>query len=119
MSIVHLLEADHPANFACAQAGCRECLEQLMGQHERLRDAGQVEGWRAAMRMPDGLSALVSAWEASELEQALREGLNGLPERRRQVIVLAYGLEGERPHSLAEIGRLWGVSRERVREVRN
>jgi len=176
MSIVQPLAADHPASFTCAQAGCRECLEQLMGQHDRLvfavlkkqwggqaeyadllqagriglwqailhfdpqrgtrfstyawiairnhiwqtvRDAWQVAGWQAALRSPDGLSGVVSAWEASELQQGLREGLNGLPERRRQVIRLAYGLEGQPPHRLAEIGRLWGISRERVRQLRN
>ena len=176
MSIVRLLDPEHPASFTCAQAGCRACLELLMRQHDRLvfavlkrqwsgqaeytdrlqagriglwqailrfdaqrgicfstyawiairnhiwravRNAWQVAAWQVARRTPDELSALVSAWEASELQQGLREGLNGLPERRRQVIVLAYGLEGERPHSLAEIGRLWGISRERVRQLRN
>src|SRR3990170_5835863 len=84
-----------------------------------VRDAWQVAAWQVARRTPDELSALVSAWEASELQQGLREGLNGLPERRRQVIVLAYGLEGESPHSLAEMGRMWGISRERVRQLRN
>jgi RNA polymerase sigma factor (sigma-70 family) len=176
MCIVHVLELDHPASFACAQAGCRECLERLMSEHEGLVYAvlrkqlgGQAEyadlvqagriglwqailhfdeqrgfqfstyGWNAirnsiwqaveaawweegglaSRRAADGLSAVVSAWEAAELEQALEEGLNCLPERRRQVIVLAYGLKGEKPHSLAEIGRKWGISGERARQLRN
>jgi RNA polymerase sporulation-specific sigma factor len=176
MSIVNQLEADHPANFTCAQAGCRECLEQLMVQHGRLVYAvvkrqygGQVEynellqagriglwqailhfepergnrfstyawvairnqvwrevgevwrraGWQEVCPAPDELSTFLSRWETRELAPALREGLHRLPERRRQVIVLAYGLEGTKPHSLAEIGRLWGISRERVRQLRN
>jgi len=82
-------------------------------------EAWQVEGWLAAMRTLDGLSASVLVWEAAELQQALREGLSCLPEKRRRVILLAYGLEGEKPHSLAAIGRMWGVSRERVRQLRN
>ena len=26
----------HPADFGCAQAGCRECVERLLRQHARL-----------------------------------------------------------------------------------
>jgi RNA polymerase sigma factor (sigma-70 family) len=36
MCIVHSLDPDDPAIFACAQAGCRECLNTLLAWHERL-----------------------------------------------------------------------------------
>ena len=36
MSIVQPREAGHPADFVCAQAGCRECIERLLVQHARL-----------------------------------------------------------------------------------
>lgn len=81
--------------------------------------AGQVEGWQAVLRLPDGFTALLCAWEADQLRLGIQESLGYLPERRRRVIELAYGLAGEQPHSLAEIGRKWGISRERVRQLRN
>ena len=40
-----------------------------------------------------------------------------LPERLRQVIELACGWGGQAPLSLAAIGRQWGVTRERVRQL--
>lgn len=36
MYIVQLREAGHPADFVCAQAGCRECVEGLLAQHAGL-----------------------------------------------------------------------------------
>ena len=47
------------------------------------------------------------------------ELLAHLPERSYHIIVAAYGLDGQPPLSLAAIGRLYGLSRERVRQIRN
>ncbi|GAB4583582.1 sigma-70 family RNA polymerase sigma factor [Nocardia sp. IFM 10818] len=43
--------------------------------------------------------------------------LSGLPEREGQVITLRYGLDGADPRTLEEVGRLFGVSRERIRQL--
>ncbi len=43
--------------------------------------------------------------------------LERLDERERRVLELRYGLEGEHQHGLAEVGRVLGVSRERVRQL--
>jgi RNA polymerase primary sigma factor len=49
--------------------------------------------------------------------EALTEALAILGERERAVIVLRYGLYASEPKTLAEIGRLLGISRERVRQL--
>jgi RNA polymerase primary sigma factor len=49
--------------------------------------------------------------------EALTEALAGLDEREQTVIVLRFGLHGLEPKTLAEIGRRFGVSRERVRQL--
>jgi RNA polymerase primary sigma factor len=49
--------------------------------------------------------------------EALAEALASLGDRERAVIVLRYGLDASEPKTLAEIGRLLGVSRERVRQL--
>ena len=54
-----------------------------------------------------------------QIRQAVLEVVRKLPRRLRQVIRLAYGLDGQGRYSLAEIGRGWGLSRERVRQLRN
>jgi RNA polymerase primary sigma factor len=51
-------------------------------------------------------------------ESALHRAILQLPEREQQVIRLRYGLDEEmEPHSLEEIGRRMGITRERVRQI--
>ena len=47
----------------------------------------------------------------------LRGALDDLDERERDVLQLRYGLNGIKTSSLDEIGRKWGVTRERVRQI--
>ena len=49
----------------------------------------------------------------------LRRALAALPEREREVIELRFGLTGERPHTLEEVGRAFNVTRERIRQIEN
>jgi RNA polymerase primary sigma factor len=52
-------------------------------------------------------------------EEALREALENLSYRERRVLELRYGLGGEHPRSLDEVGRTFNVGRERIRQVEN
>ena len=45
--------------------------------------------------------------------------LGALPERERQVIELRFGLLGGPPRTLEEVGRAFGVTRERIRQIEN
>ncbi|MFJ9208559.1 RNA polymerase sigma factor [Streptomyces sp. NPDC102264] len=51
------------------------------------------------------------------LRQHLDAVLSTLGERERKVIQLRYGLADGRPRTLEEIGRLFGVTRERIRQI--
>jgi RNA polymerase primary sigma factor len=53
----------------------------------------------------------------ADQRELLRELLGGLEERETAVLRLRYGLEGEGPLTLHEIGARLGVSRERVRQI--
>ena len=59
--------------------------------------------------------------EASEhlQKEGVRKALSVLPERERQVIELRYGLTGMEPLTLEEVGRAFGVTRERIRQIEN
>jgi RNA polymerase primary sigma factor len=59
-----------------------------------------------------------SATENLQREDVQR-ALDALPERERQVIELRYGLRGHEPLTLEEVGRAFGVTRERVRQIEN
>ena len=51
------------------------------------------------------------------LRQHLAAVLDTLGQREREVVQLRYGLADGRPRTLEEIGRLFGVTRERVRQI--
>jgi RNA polymerase primary sigma factor len=55
--------------------------------------------------------------EVSLTETTLHQALEEIPERERNVLELRYGLRGEEPQSLEEIGRRLGLTRERVRQI--
>lgn len=51
------------------------------------------------------------------LRQHLDAVLSTLGERERKVVQLRYGLADGRPRTLEEIGRIFGVTRERIRQI--
>ena len=52
-------------------------------------------------------------------KEALREALENLSYRERRVLELRYGLGGEHPRTLNEVGRTFNVTRERIRQIEN
>jgi len=57
-------------------------------------------------------------------EQALRRDtlkdvLGSLSEREQRILELRYGLDGEQPRTLDEVGRAFNVTRERIRQIEN
>jgi RNA polymerase primary sigma factor len=57
------------------------------------------------------------AAETSLRREALRGILSKLSERERQVLELRYGLDGQQPRTLDEVGRTFNVTRERIRQI--
>ena len=51
------------------------------------------------------------------LKGAISETLDGLDKREREIVEMRFGLEGQDPKTLDEIGSHFGVSRERIRQV--
>jgi len=45
--------------------------------------------------------------------------LDALPTRERKVIEMHFGLNGDQPRTLEEVGRAFGVTRERIRQIEN
>jgi RNA polymerase primary sigma factor len=57
--------------------------------------------------------------EGRLLSEAISEALETLEPRDAKVLRLYFGLEGEREHTLEEIGNMLGVTRERIRQLRD
>ncbi len=51
------------------------------------------------------------------LQEQLEEVLNSLSEREREVIKLRFGLVDGHPRTLEEVGKAFGVTRERIRQI--
>ena len=68
-----------------------------------------------ADEMPDTEEEAMNRFLTDEIESAL----NTLPPRDAKVLRLYFGLEGGREHTLEEIGSMLGVTRERVRQLRD
>ena len=49
----------------------------------------------------------------------VRKALDALPQREREVIEMRYGLKGHEARTLEEVGRAFGVTRERIRQIEN
>jgi RNA polymerase primary sigma factor len=54
---------------------------------------------------------------AEALHEALQTAVAHLPDRERTVLELRYGIDGDEPKTLAEIGRRLHLSRERIRQI--
>lgn len=47
----------------------------------------------------------------------LYQVLNNLTEREKEILLLRFGLENIRPHTLEEVGKIFNVTRERIRQI--
>ncbi len=52
------------------------------------------------------------------LTEAIEESLSSLKEREAKILRLYFGLDGEEPMTLEQIGSLLGITRERVRQIK-
>jgi RNA polymerase primary sigma factor len=59
------------------------------------------------------------AAETTMRKETLRRILGALAPRERRVLELRYGLDGQHPRTLDEVGRTFNVTRERVRQIEN
>ena len=68
-------------------------------------------------------SSIVESAEKAHLQSkkdtALRATVSRLPDRLRAVLVWVYGLDGQPPRTMAALGRQWGLTRERIHQLRN
>jgi RNA polymerase primary sigma factor len=86
----------------------------------------EVESIKRSAQAPVSLEKPVGDEEesyerAAEIltKEALREALENLSYRERRVLELRYGLGGEHPRTLDEVGRTFNVTRERIRQIEN
>lgn len=84
-------------------------LEMPVGDEEESRLENFIEDDRNPT--PEGES--VNQYYKEQLEKILQK----LTPREREILKYRMGLEGEYPHTLEEVGTIFGVTRERIRQV--
>ncbi|MBJ7455705.1 MAG: sigma-70 family RNA polymerase sigma factor [Thermoleophilia bacterium] len=111
-----------------------EIAEELRMSVEEVRDILRMAQTPVSLEKPigeEGDSELGDFVEdesaASPFDEAsvnlrhtdILRALDALPDRERKVIELRFGLQGEQPRTLEEVGRAFGVTRERIRQIEN
>jgi RNA polymerase primary sigma factor len=77
-------------------------------------DRAMIERF-AVDELPSTEDAILDQFRTTELDRALLT----LPSRDAKILRLYFGLEADREHTLDEIGKMLGVTRERVRQLRD
>ena len=136
---VHIIESNKELRRASARAARRlsraPTVEEIAGQmqvrSEKVQQLLQMPRHPVSLETPIGtedsyLADFIKdektespAKEAAqnELLDRIDEVLSGLSEREAQVIRLRFGIEDGYAHTLDQIGRTFGVSRERIRQI--
>jgi len=86
-------------------------LEKPVGDEEE----AELGDFVADESVEEPFEAAIEHLQREDIQRAL----DALPERERQVIELRYGLRGHEPLTLEEVGRAFGVTRERIRQIEN
>ena len=123
-------------------------LVQRLGREPEASEIAEDLGWttrevrdiRRVSQMPISLEKPIGDEEDSELgdfvaddtaespfetasenlqRDNVKQALAALPSREREVIELRYGLNGQEPLTLEQVGTTFGVTRERIRQIEN
>ena len=121
-----------------AERGREPCSQEIA--HELDLTVDEVDQIRRSAQTPVSLEKPVGDDEESEFghfitdelapqpeevaedilrKEALVKILGTLSDRERRVLELRYGLNGEQPRTLDEVGRTFQVTRERIRQIEN
>ena len=88
------------AVWAAVAAASREALPRVAASADLVEETDPADDLHQA-QVRDALHALVAT----------------LPPRLRDLVVWRYGLDGTSPHTFAQIGSRWGISRQRVHQL--
>jgi RNA polymerase primary sigma factor len=112
--------ADEIAEIAELEISTVEMLQALNVSEVRLdAPVGPSDDNQLVDRFLVDESSTEEGLEAKLLREQIAQALQDLKPRDARVVRLYYGLQGEEEHTLEEIGRLLGVTRERVRQLRD
>ncbi len=78
---------------------------------------GEEDDTSMADFIPDGAAAPLDVTARKMLAETVNEVLSDLSDRESEVVRLRFGLVDGRPRTLEEVGKEFGVTRERIRQI--
>ena len=100
------LEVDHVNSLLCLSED-PVSLENPVGRERPLTET----------LVDSNIEPPASVFEQGERVEELAQAIDNLPPRDRLIIVKRYGLDGDRPHTLAEVASELKVTRQRVKQL--
>jgi RNA polymerase primary sigma factor len=101
--------SEHEVENALKVAGDDLSLSAAVGEDGTLELGDTIE--------QDTVPSVERQLMRSSFEEQIRSLVAELDEKERQVIIMRFGLDGEDPRTLQEIGEALGLSRERIRQI--
>jgi RNA polymerase sigma factor (sigma-70 family) len=84
----------------------------------KLNQAAATDGQPLEEALPDEMQEKPDQLMATrQLQRLIAACLASLTEREARILQLRYGFDSGRPHTLQEIGAIFGLSRERIRQI--
>ncbi|MEP6689943.1 MAG: RNA polymerase sigma factor RpoD/SigA [Gemmatimonadaceae bacterium] len=103
-----------------------EVVDTLMGLmaaerslDEPIGDGGETFGNLLVGDMDESEDAVTADLEEQSRRESIMRALEPLPARDRKIVILYYGLESGESMTLEEIAQVFGVTRERIRQIRD
>lgn len=94
-------------------------IENITGRPSSLNAPVSLDGSAELIDLIEDDSAHSPEAHIGEMlkNERIRGLLQGLDERERRILILRFGLEEYEPHTLEEVAREFGITRERVRQI--
>jgi len=94
-----------------------EDLLAIVREARPLEDLSTRKRDRGRGREADGAATPLEQALDREVRREIGQALARLSRREEEVLRLRFGLDRERSHTLREIGKIFGISRERIRQI--
>ena len=97
-------------------------MREIQGMGKEPASLQQQVGEEGDSQLGDFVEDTLAAAPAQEVADVVRREeilavLHGLTHRERRVLCLRFGLDDGRPRTLEEVGEVFGVTRERIRQI--
>ena len=99
-----------------------DSLEELFSYSQSVSSANATLQEDSSLELldaiPDEDEDAAESIEEEETEELVEKGLDLLPPREKEIIILLFGLGGKDPMTLKQVGDIYGVKPERIRQLR-